>query len=1360
MQIESTIDRNHDEFREHLERLEAAVEQGDWQLAIEQAEMTARRAWLHGCGVFAAPAFEALLQRIGRALPDVPPVAGPPGQRRVVTVLSCALPLGGHSRLAARWIALDRQSSHTLVLTRQGNAPVPELITRLVESGRVELVVLEQGALVERARQLRNQLAEADLAVLHIHPDDPLANIALAGMASPPKVLFEDHAGHVFWLGATVSNLVVSLTGAAMRLSTARRGIAQEHLSWAPIPLDFAHLATDAEPAAIRSRHGIPADAVVLMSSGSPYKFDPIDGHSLAALLEPVLRERPQVHLLLVGPGADDGQENWNVLPPERVHRTGFLPEAELVACYHACDIYLDAVPFSSNTALLEAAAVGRPTLKFAPESWRACGYSQDLDALPAPGYIWSSEAGYRQDLVDLIDRPDLRAQRGAFAREAVRLCHGDDHFVAAIEQAYHRAAQRPLIQPDADACAQRVELLDRLLEQLTGNLVERQQQQSARIALRPMTEQEIYHEWLAARRLDESRLALSEPLRARCRVQVVVLDRGADAEALQRTRQSLAAQSSAPHAIAVLDAGADWIARFNTLAAAADAELLLPLRAGDTLAVDAVALLAAYFAEHPAAACCYVDEDGLVDGEPGQPIFKPDLNLDLLRSYPYMGGLLAIRREALQAIGGLDPQWPELAGYDFMFRAIERIGLHSIGHLAEVLYRPQLPYAQWLGQPDVTAHTCEVVAAHLQRLGVAHEMLPGALPGINRVRYLHAEQPLVSIIVPTRDQLPMLNGLLDSLLAKTRYPNYELLIVDNDSQDPAACAYLDGIERLQSTQLRVLRYPHPFNYSAINNFAAAQARGEYLVLLNNDTAVLHEDWIEALLHHAQRPEVGIVGAKLHYPDGRIQHAGVLLGLRGPADHPFIGQPADANGYMHRLQVDQNYTAVTAACLMIRTSVYMQVGGLDETQFRVSYNDVDLCLKVHEAGYLTVWTPYARLMHEGSVSQRQIDPDQHEAKRQRFVAEQEAMYRKWMPLLARDPAYNPNLSLAGYGFDLDKRRNPAWQPFARPLLPRLFCVPADHYGCGHYRIMQPFLSMQRERLAEGAIAEAHLFPIDMHRFAPDAIVLQRQLTSQQLEVMRRYREFSQAFKVYELDDYLPNIPLKSVAHGTLPKDVLKALRKAVAMTDRFVVSTAPLAEQFAGFHEDIRVVHNRLPTDWWSDLRSARRTGRKPRVGWGGGASHRGDLELIVDVIRDLADEVEWVFFGMCPDKLKPYVHEFHSGVPIQDYPAKLASLNLDLALAPLEDNLFNACKSNLRLLEYGACGFPVIASDIECYRGSLPATLVKNRYRDWITAIREHLADLDAAAQAGDRLREAVHRDWMLRGEHLEAFRTAWLPD
>lgn len=204
------------------------------------------------------------------------------------------------------------------------------------------------------------------------------------------------------------------------------------------------------------------------------------------------------------------------------------------------------------------------------------------------------------------------------------------------------------------------------------------------------------------------------------------------------------------------------------------------------------------------------------------------------------------------------------------------------------------------------------------------------------------------------------------------------------------------------------------------------------------------------------------------------------------------------------------------------------------------------------------------------------------------------------------------------------------------------------------------------------------------------------------------------------------------------------------------MSTEPLAEAYANFHHDIRVANNRLDVPLWEPLKSKRRQSNKPRVGWAGGSSHTGDLEILLPFMKEMEDEVEWVFMGMQPPNVKC---EFHSGVPFDHYPEKLASLNLDLALVPLENNLFNECKSNLRLLELGACGVPIICTDIEPYRCGLPITLVSNRYKDWMNAIREHLSSWDDLAIRGDILRAAVHQKWMLRDEGLTDWQKAWLP-
>lgn len=794
-------------------------------------------------------------------------------------------------------------------------------------------------------------------------------------------------------------------------------------------------------------------------------------------------------------------------------------------------------------------------------------------------------------------------------------------------------------------------------------------------------------------------------------------------------------------------------VAAINRIVQEGECEWVLAVAAGSEFIASGLLAAALELVAAPQMRALCADEmmrDG--NGELSA-LLRPDFNLDLLLSMP--SGLSRhwlFRRDVFLDAGGFDPASADAPEFDLLLRLIDAGGIDGFGHVHEPLLV--------LPPQEVRTRQAELDALdrHLRNRGYEHATVAAHLPGCYRISYGHQATPGVSIVIPSRNQFALLNRCVESLLEKTAYTNYEVLIVDNGSTDSDACNWLDGIEAMESPQLRVLRHPQPFDYAAMVNLAARHARGEYLLLLDNDTAILREDWLDAMLNHAQRPEVGVVGAKLLNADGTVQHAGMVLGLQGPAT--TAGERLEAPGYMYRLQVDQNYSAVSGSCLMVRKSVFDKVGGMDGGALRNTYSDADLCLKVRQAGYLVVWTPHALMLHEGGASQAREDRSSVEAKAQARIEAQDAMYAKWLPVLARDPAYNRNLVLTGPAFQVETdsafNRDPLpWRP-----LPVALALPADRYGCGHYRVIQPARVMGDFGLADTRLGDRYWTPVEMERLSPDVVVLQRQMLRGQLEPQQRMTRFSRCFKVAELDDYLPNVPMKSAHKGQLPSDVLKSMREALKLVDRFVVSTAPLAEALRGLHPDTRVVENRLPLPWWQDVTARRRQGRRPRVGWGGGAGHRGDLELIADVVRALADEVEWVFFGMCPDRLRPYVHEFHPGVAIEDYPARLAGLDLDLALAPLEDNLFNQCKSNLRLLEYGACGFPVVCSDVEPYRCDLPVTRVKPRFRDWVEAIRMHTHDLGAAARAGDALRAAVHRDWMLDERHASFWLSQWLPD
>ena len=794
------------------------------------------------------------------------------------------------------------------------------------------------------------------------------------------------------------------------------------------------------------------------------------------------------------------------------------------------------------------------------------------------------------------------------------------------------------------------------------------------------------------------------------------------------------------------------------------DCDWIALIDAGDELAADASFRLTQAIRKHPEWQVIYTDEDTIsIGGEHSNPHCKPDFSLDYLRSMPYMGSLLLIKKSFFISMGGFGAQAYGMEEYDFMLRVWEQVGDAGIGHVPEVLYhrregssgRVQLSMEQIL-------HGCEqALVQHLQRLNIKADVLPGPFPPSFRVVYALTHTPLVSIIIPTRNQLPYLQRCLESIIAKTRYTHYEILVVDNDSDDAQTCAYLDLLINNQQAfgnRIRVLRHPGTFNFSAMNNRAVEIAQGEMVLMLNNDTAVLYDDWLEEMVSHALRPGVGVVGAKLQYPDGKIQHAGVILGMKGPAEHAFIGHAGDYRGYFGRAQVTQNYSAVTGACLLISKALYQQLGGLDEQAFKVSLYDIDLCMKVRQAGHSIVWTPWAVLLHEGSASQKgAIEVKSDHDKQKRFLAEKQRFYQRWLPKLAFDPAYNRHLSLCNTDFLLEDQPMLSWDADWRPR-PRILAYPYDRQGCGEYRIIAPMRALRQAGMVQGGESMRLFEPAELERFAPESIVLQKPVENTHLDNFKHQFGLINTFRVFEIDDLLTNLPIKSYHKAHIHKDIAKRIRKAAGFCHRLLVTTDSLAQAYAGMTDEVVIQPNYIEHAVWGGLAPARRGGAKPRVGWAGGIGHTGDLEMLADMVRDLANEVDWVFFGLCPETLVPYVREIHGGVPLSEYPAKLASLDLDLAIAPLEDNAFNDAKSNLRLLEYGALGYPVVCSDVTPYQGDIPAWRVANRYREWVKTIREVVVDRHALARAGDELRQHIRDHWLLEN-HLDAWLKAWLP-
>ncbi|MBL9189269.1 MAG: glycosyltransferase [Opitutaceae bacterium] len=461
-----------------------------------------------------------------------------------------------------------------------------------------------------------------------------------------------------------------------------------------------------------------------------------------------------------------------------------------------------------------------------------------------------------------------------------------------------------------------------------------------------------------------------------------------------------------------------------NSALALAHGEFIALLDHDDELRPHALACVALELDAHPHADLVYSDEDKIDEnGHRYDHYFKPDWNPDLFNVQNYISHLGVYRTLLVREVGGFRIGYEGSQDWDLAHRVIERSAPDRIRHIPKILYHwRSVPgsTAMLIGAKDYARTAAEkVINEHLARIGVEATLSP-TKGSYWRVHYpLPSPAPRVTLIIPTRNRLNVLRPCIESLLAKTTYADFELLIVDNDSDDADTLAYLAGLAE-QSAQLatprrvRVIKFPGEFNFSAINNFGVQHSHAPLIGLLNNDLEVIHGDWLDEMASHALRPEIGCVGAKLYYPDDKIQHAGVILGIGGVAAHAWQTHPRGAAGQAHRNLLQQNLSAVTAACLVIRREVYLEVGGLDE-KLRVAFNDVDFCLKVRAAGYRNLWTPYAELYHHESASRGQEDTLE---KRDRFRSEVETMTERWGDALLNDPAYNPNLTLTINDFTL------------------------------------------------------------------------------------------------------------------------------------------------------------------------------------------------------------------------------------------------------------------------------------------------------------------------------------------------------
>lgn len=436
-----------------------------------------------------------------------------------------------------------------------------------------------------------------------------------------------------------------------------------------------------------------------------------------------------------------------------------------------------------------------------------------------------------------------------------------------------------------------------------------------------------------------------------------------------------------------------------------------------DLLAPNALYEIARALEKDPDIDCLYTDEDKVTMdlSEHFQPHLKPDFDLDLLRSNNYITHFFVVRREIIEEVGGFRREYDGAQDYDLILRCTERAG--KVGHIPEILYHWRTHRSSTADNPASKMYAFEAgrraIEEHLKRTGTPGSVSHTKDLGFYRVTYPVREEALISIIIPNKDEKATLEKCLRSIEEKSTYKNYEIIIIENNSVTDEIFSYYEELEKQE--RIRVAVWEGDFNYAAINNYGASLAKGRYLLFLNNDIEVIAPDWMEEMLGHCQRPEVGAVGAKLYYPDGTIQHAGCIIGIGGIAGHMFVGMPGDRTGYLHKASIQQDLSAVTAACMMMKAEAFHAAGGFTE-ELAVAFNDIDLCLKVRRLGYLVVYDPYVEMYHYESKTRGAEDD---EGKVRRFQREIEYMRSHWLDILkGGDPYYNKNLSLTKWNYSL------------------------------------------------------------------------------------------------------------------------------------------------------------------------------------------------------------------------------------------------------------------------------------------------------------------------------------------------------
>jgi glycosyltransferase involved in cell wall biosynthesis len=782
----------------------------------------------------------------------------------------------------------------------------------------------------------------------------------------------------------------------------------------------------------------------------------------------------------------------------------------------------------------------------------------------------------------------------------------------------------------------------------------------------------------------------------------------------------------------------------------------IMLVEAGAILAPNALVEFALCAQTQMGAKIIYSDED-VISGDGGHilPSFKPNINIELLRCSNYIGSNVLVNKQ-VWCENKLPTSTAEIYGL--------LLGL-SVNGQNQNIRHIDLMLVHGVGIFDENTEKLEFEVANnlLVASGLAKSLKPLDRLGTWLVEYSKIQGPNTTLVIPTGVQTGYMRQMLESLVKYTCENLAQIILICNTKDIEETKFAIEGLS--MDVPIQILVYnENEYNHSATLNLAIASVETKYVWVCDDDIEFINEDALESLLSVAKQGDVACVEPRLLSTQGsdvRLVGGPIVLGIQGSCG-PYLGeaQVPEESGYFSKLQLAQDVSAVSGHCFVFKKSNWELVNGFDEINFPIRYSVTDFCLRLNKLGYRHVWSPLTNVMHQGGKSlQKLLNDFEYKIKYSKNeLKEKESLLNLWGNELANDRFYNRHLSFLT-PYDIETSVVIDWNP-SRKDRPRVVASPLKS-GAGQYRVVDPLEMLQDASLIQSSVIMPManrqtrvLLPLELIRARPDALILQHSVDDAHLSLIEKYKKALPSIHIIQMvDDLLGFVPEKHPNRRFQSREGHLRMTEALKKSDSMIVTTEPLKHHYEKYVSNVTIIPNCLSKHWF-ELEVKKTKREKLRVGWIGAGQHQGDLEIINEVVKALADKVDWVFMGMHTAEVSAHIKEFHPFVSIFDYPIKMASLDLDIAVAPLEDNFFNRCKSNLRLLEYGAMSWAVICSDVYPYQTNNPPVVrVKDSVGEWLGALNRLIEDENERLRLGKALNA-----WVIQNYTLSNWAPEWV--